>query len=72
MDSNFIDKVLNLFEKCELLGKDLEINIENDLTKIVLLPKKVIVDILFDESSPKFYRLSDDQTTLYFEYNVIR
>lgn len=72
MDLEFLEKLLNLFEKCQSSRKSLEINIDNDLVKILPLPRKLIFDILSEESIPNFLQLSNDQTTLYFQNNVIK
>ncbi len=72
MDFEILEKILNLFDNCQLCGKSLEINIDEDLVKILPLPRKLILDFLSDQLISTFCRLSNDQTTLYFRNNVTK
>jgi len=72
MDWEILEKILNLFDNCQSHGKSLQINIDDDLLKILPLPRKLILDLLSDQSIPIFFRLSNDQNTLYFQNNVMK
>jgi len=70
MDFEILEKILNLFDHCQNRGKSLQINIDEDLVKVLPLPRKLILDFLSDQLISTFFRLSNDQTTLYFQNNV--
>jgi len=70
MDFEILEKILNLFDNCQSRGKSLQINIDEDLVQILPLPRKLILDFLSDQLISTFVRLSNDQTTLYFQNNV--
>ncbi|CAF4053246.1 unnamed protein product [Rotaria magnacalcarata] len=64
MSSQVLEKILNLFDNFQTIGKPLQINIEQDLLPIIPLPRKIIIDLLTDERMPKIFYLSKDQNTL--------
>ncbi len=70
MNFELLEKILNLFDNCQSRGKSLEINIDEDLVQILPFPRKLILDCLSDPSIASFFRLSNDQNTLYFQNNV--
>ncbi|CAF0869430.1 unnamed protein product [Rotaria sp. Silwood1] len=70
MDLNLLEKILNLFDKFQLNGKSLEINIDQDLLKILPLPRKLIIDLLNDDIISKIFYLSEDQNTVHFSNNL--
>ncbi|CAF3976411.1 unnamed protein product, partial [Rotaria sp. Silwood1] len=65
-----LEKILNLFDKFQLNGKSLEINIDQDLLKILPLPRKLIIDLLNDDIISKIFYLSEDQNTVHFSNNL--
>ncbi len=69
MDFDVLEKILNLLERCQSENKPLQINIDEDLVKILPLPRRLILDILSDQI---FFRLSDDQKILFYQNNVIQ
>jgi hypothetical protein len=70
MDFDVLDKILNHLERCQLENKPLQINIDEELLKILPLPRKLILDLLSDRSISTLFRLSDDQKILFYEKNV--
>jgi hypothetical protein len=70
MDFDVLDKILNHLECCQLENKPLQINIDEELLKILPLPRKLILDLLSDRSISTLFRLSDDQKILFYEKNV--
>ncbi len=72
MDSERLEKILNLFSTRQSRGQSLEINIDEDLLKILPLPRKLIFDLLHDQPISTFCQLSNDQNTLYLQNNVTK
>ena len=70
MNSQVLEKILNLFDNLQAAGKPRQIKIDRDLLPIVPLPRKLILDLLTDEKMPKIFHLSEDQNTVYFQNNV--
>ncbi|CAF3313561.1 unnamed protein product [Rotaria socialis] len=70
MSSQVLEKILNLFDNFQTIGKPLQINIEQDLLPIIPLPRKIIIDLLTDERMPKIFYLSEDQNTVCFQNNL--
>ena len=71
MEFETLEQIVNLFERCRSEGKALQINIDEDLLKILPLPRKLLLDLLSNELISTFFRLSNDQKTLYYQNNVI-
>ncbi|CAF4079271.1 unnamed protein product, partial [Rotaria sp. Silwood2] len=69
MNFELFEKILNLFDKLQLSGKSLDINIDQDLLKILPLPRKLILDLLYDETISNIFHLSKDQNTIHFQNN---
>jgi len=72
MTCDLFEKILNLFDDCQSRGKSLQINIDEDLLKILPLPRKLIFDLLHDQPISTFCQLSNDQNTLYLQNNVTK
>lgn len=72
MDLDSLEKILSLFDNLQIKRKPLKLNIDEDLSKILPLPKKLILDMLTDDKMPNFFYLSDDQNTIYFQNNVTK
>ena len=71
MDFELLEKILNLFSKNQSSGKPLEININEDLLKILPLQRKVLINLLCDQPISTFCSLSNDQNILSFQNTVI-
>lgn len=70
MDLELLSKILDLFDHCKTSGKPLQISVEHDLSKILPMPRKLILDFVSEGAMSILFYLSGDQNILRLTNNV--
>jgi len=70
MNFEYIEKIVKLFERNQSLNKPLELNINEDLLKILPLQRKFLLTLLRQSPISNFSCLSQDETVLVFQNQV--
>lgn len=70
MDWKNLEKIFDHLDRCRQQGKDLQLNINEDLPKILPLPRKLILDFFSLPFPSTIFRISTDQQIISFESSV--
>ena len=70
MDLKNLEKIFDHLDRCRQEGKPLQLNINEDLPKILPLPRRLILDFFSLPFNSTIFRISDDQQTISFQNSV--